>query len=236
MISKTKRLISITTISLTLVAAGLSARPATKPERILVIGDSMMQVTAHALNRRIDRIPNVQNRRHTSLGSGLARLDVFDWHEKIQELVNDFDPDATIVWFGANDLQPMQTDNGIVRPGTPEWSVEYEHRVGIAMDRLSARDGAYVYWLELPDMRDQRVQSDVALINRMIENAAEQRDQAFFVPTQTLLSREPGVYSPYIIGPRGLPVQIRDPDGIHLNRTGAERITEYLVEYILGDQ
>ncbi len=236
MTSKTKRRISITTIGLMLAAAGLWAQPATKPERILVIGDSMMQVTAHALNRRLDRIPNVKNRRHTSLGSGLARLDVFDWHEKIQELVDDFNPDATIVWFGANDMQPMQTDNGVVRPGTPEWSAEYKLRVGIAMDHLTAREPAYVYWLELPDMRDPRIQNDVALINRMIENAAEQRKRAVFVPTRTLLSREPGAYSPFIIGPRGLPVQIRDPDGVHLNRAGAERMTEYLVKYILGDQ
>ncbi len=236
MISRNQRNGIIGTLVFTLASAGTSAQPQDKPERILVIGDSMMEVTAHAINRRLDRIPNVRNHRHTSLGSGLARLDVFDWLGKIQELVDDFDPDATIVWFGANDLQPMQTDDGVVRHGTPEWSTEYERRVGIAMDLLSTRNGASVYWLELPDMRDRRVQDDVAVINRLIEKAAQARTRAVFVPTRTLLSREPGTYSPYIIGPRGLPVQIRDPDGVHLNRAGAERMTEFLVEYLLGDQ
>ncbi len=223
-------------IMLTLTTMITAAQPTAKPKRILVIGDSMMQVTAHAFNRRLDRIPDVENRNHTSLGSGLARLDVFDWLEKIQELVDDFDPDATVVWFGANDLQPMQTAGGIIRPGSPEWSAEYQRRVGAAMDRLTKREGAYVYWLELPDMRDRRVQSDVAFINSLLVTAAGNRERAFFVPTRTILSREPGTYSPYIVGPRGMPVQIRDPDGIHLNRAGADLMTEHLLELILGDK
>ncbi len=236
MIISTKRCGTVAIILLTLTALITPAQPTAKPKRILVIGDSMMQVTAHAFNRRIDRIPEVENRHHTSLGSGLARLDVFDWLAKIQELVDDFDPDATVVWFGANDLQPMQTADGVIRPGTPEWSAEYQRRVGVAMDRLSARKGAYVYWLELPDMRDRRIQSDVALINGVLVTAAGNRERAFFVPTRTLLSREPGAYSPYIVGPRGMPVQIRDPDGVHLNRAGADLMTEHLLELLLGDK
>lgn len=233
MTGKVTRSIILTALGLTLAANGLWARPATRPERILMIGDSMMQVPAHALNRRLEGIPNVRNHRYTSLGSGLARLDVFDWIEKARELINEFDPDATLVWFGANDVQPMQTEAGIVRPGTPEWRVEYARRVGEIMDLLSARDGASVHWLELPDMRDRRIQDDVALINDLIKETARTRERAFFVPTRPLLSRDPGTFSPFIIGPRGLPVQIRDPDGVHLNRAGAERITDHLVEYLL---
>lgn len=236
MTGKTTRNIILTTLGLTLAASGSWARPATRPERILMIGDSMMQVPAHALNRRLNGIPNVRNHRYTSLGSGLARLDVFDWLEKIRELVNDFDPDATLVWFGANDVQPMQTDAGVVRPGTPEWRAEYARRAGEVMDLLSARAGATVHWLELPDMRDRRIQNDVAVINDLIQEATQSRKHAFLVPTRPLLSRVPGTFSPFIIGPRGLPVQVRAPDGMHLNRAGAERITDHLVEYLLEDQ
>ncbi len=222
-------------IGLLLVGGPAPTRAADPPRRILIIGDSMMRVTAHALQQALDRRPGTETRAFTSLGSGLARLDVFDWMAKIAELVESFDPDATVAWFGANDRQPMQlADGGVVRPGTPEWEAEYGRRIGEAMELLTARGGARVYWLELPDMRENHVKEAVAEANRLAAAEAGRRPAAAFLPTRTLLSRQPGTYSPYILGARGMPVQVRDPDGIHLNRAGADRMAEYLTNQLFG--
>ena len=202
------------------------------PQRVLVIGDSMMRVTAHAIELQISRRGVAESRAFTSLGSGIARLDSFDWMEKIDELVAEFSPDVTIAWFGTNDHQPMSTPDGIIRPGDPAWAVEYGRRVGEAMDKLAAVSDARIVWLELPDMRDASLQRDVELINSIVAEQAEQRDAVMFYPTRSLLSRRPGTFSMHVAGPTGMPLSIRDADGVHLNRAGADRIADSVLGYL----
>ena len=204
------------------------------PRRVLIIGDSMMRLTAHSLKLALEKQPNVTARDFTSLGSGLARLDVFDWLAKADELVGEFQPDATIAWFGTNDRQPMQTAAGVVQPGTAPWDDEYARRVGALMDRLGAAPGARVLWLELPDMRDAKIQSDVDAINRIVKAEADRRPAVTFVPARGWLTRRPGTFAPYLPGPKGIPVSVRDPDGVHLSRAGADMMAERLVGILFG--
>lgn len=204
-------------------------------QQVLIIGDSMMRITAHATELQISRTDGLESHAHTSLGSGLARLDVFDWMAKIDELVAMFDPDITFAWFGTNDRQPIRHDGGVLRPESTEWEIEYARRVGEAMDKLTAKEGARIYWLELPDMRDSSMQEDVDLINSLVRAEADRRPGATFLPTRELLSRRPGTFSPYVIGPRGMPLSVRDGDGIHLNRAGADLLAQYLLDSIESD-
>ena len=221
-----------------LLLSALSAQEAEPgspaPQRVLVVGDSMMRVPAHAIELQLARLGDdaVESRAFTRLGSGLARLDAFDWMEKLDELVEDFRPTLTIAWFGANDRQPMRTDNGIIRPGSDEWSDEYARRVGLAMDTLTAPGDARVLWLELPDMREASMQEDARAINELVRTEADQRDRVSVYSTRTILSRQPGTFTMHIAGPTGMPIQIRDRDGVHLNRAGADWLAEALVEMI----
>lgn len=214
-------------------AAAVCAEPE-KPKRVLIIGDSMMRVTAHATERALTKIEGVQSRAFTSLGSGMARLDIFDWMAKIDELVAEFNPDTTIVWFGTNDRQALRTGANIIQTGDPAWEEEYARRVGLAMDKLTASPGARVLWLELPDMREAKISDDVNLINKIVKAEADKRPNVEFFPTRGLLSRQPGTYSPYVIGRDGMPLQIRDADGVHLNRAGADRMAEAMIKHLYG--
>lgn len=217
----------------TLDAAG--GEKGRSPERVLIIGDSMMRVTAHAAELQLSRREGVESLAFTRLGSGLARLDVFDWMEKLDELLDEFNPEVTLVWFGANDRQNMRTGAGIIRPAAPEWEAEYARRVGIVMDKLTAVEGARVVWLELPDMRESRLQRDVELINRIVRQEAGRRDRVTFYPARALLSREPGRFTMHIAGPTGMPLQVRDNDGVHLSRAGADFLAEALMRYLFED-
>lgn len=217
-----------------LCAAAWAQAEGTPPKRVLIIGDSMMRITAHALELELSKQPGVEARSFTSLGSGLARLDIFDWIAKINELVAEFKPDATIVWFGANDRQPMKTNGGVIRPGAPEWDVEYSRRVGEAMDLLAPADGTRVIWLELPNMREPSIQNDVNAINQLVAAETQKRTRVELMPTRTLLGRKVDAYSPYIIGERGMPVQVRDNDGVHLSRPGADLLAAHIAQHLYG--
>lgn len=206
----------------------LSRLQAAEPERVLIIGDSMMRVTAHATTLAFDKHAGVATKSQTSLGSGLARLDAYDWMAKIDELVKEFNPDMTVVWFGTNDRQAMQTETGIINPEDPAWEAEYARRVGMVMDKLTVAKGARVYWLELPVMRDKMMNDFVELINTIAKEEAGKREAVTYFPTRGILGRKLDVYSPNVIGPDGKMIVLRSSDGVHLSRPGADRIAEAL--------
>lgn len=210
--------------------AGSAESPA--PARVLLIGDSMMRVPAHATELQLSKREGVTSKSYTSLGSGLARLDAFDWMAKIDELVAEFDPDCSIAWFGTNDRQPMQTGSGIIKLTDPGWEEEYGRRVGQAMDKLLQREGSRVIWLELPDMREAPMQADIELINRIVKAQADQRERVVFFPARQILGRQPGKFTMHVPGPTGMPVQVRDADGVHLSRPGADRMATELIKYL----
>ncbi|MDA3875268.1 MAG: DUF459 domain-containing protein [Kiritimatiellae bacterium] len=219
----------------TLGLSGFSSRLQAAPERVLIIGDSMMQVTAHATTLALDKRSGVTSKSQTSLGSGLARLDVYDWMGEADSLVKEFNPDVTMVWIGTNDQQAMQTtDQGTVQLNEKAWEEEYARRVGLLMDKLTVAKGSKVYWLELPVMRDEKMTEEVAVINRIAKAEADKRDQVEFFPTGNILTRKPGVYSPILIGNTGRPIKVREVDGIHLSREGADRVAESFVKTIFN--
>lgn len=147
---------------------------------------------------------------------------------KIDELVKEFNPDMSIVWFGTNDQQAMQTATGIINADDPQWEVEYARRVGMVMDKLTVSKGARVYWLELPVMRDKKVNDFVEIINAIAKQEAEKRDAVTYFLTRGILGRKVDVYSPNVITPEGKMVILRNSDGIHLSRAGADRVAEAL--------
>lgn len=125
-----------------------------QPERVLILGDSIMQAVARSLERQLAGRPDIVAFSHTYIGTGLAQLDLYDWHERIQLLVAERNPDTVLIMMGANDNQPMRTDAGVTRPGEPAWEREYARRAGEAMDIMTRGGVSRIHWIELPDMRD----------------------------------------------------------------------------------
>ena len=220
-----------TIIGLALLLGALPrARAAEGPARILILGDSMMRVPSHSIELEFSRHEGVTTRLFTSLGSGLARLDVVDWIERIRALVPEFQPDTSIIWIGTNDEQPMRTPAGIIRPEQPGWSEEYARRVGEAMDLLGRGGEAKVYWLELPDMPKPEIQKSADRINGLVDQEAAKRPFVIHYKTRSFLSRTPGTFSRYVLRPNGMPLSVRDTDGVHLDRNGADLLARKLAE------
>ena len=105
------------------------AAPANSP--VLLLGDSMMKLPSLAIERELAKTqPSVKAISFATIGTGLARLDAFDWLGKIDELCAQEHPKMAVVALGANDRQPMQLPSGgIVALGSPEWKTEYTHRI-----------------------------------------------------------------------------------------------------------
>ena len=122
--------------------------------KVLILGDSIMKSLSFSLEREFAKCAGVSATSYSAIGTGLARLDLFNWHKQISALTTERKPDSAVIMMGANDDQPMKTTSGIVNVGTPEWEKEYGRRVAQAMDLLVGGGVEHVYWIQLPDMRE----------------------------------------------------------------------------------
>ena len=201
---------------------------------VLMIGDSMMRLLGIAMEKEL-KIAGIQPAASfTSLGSGLARMDAFDWFAKVESLVKEQRPATVVVTLGANDRQALKDLTGrVVNFGTPEWDKEYALRVGRIMDELIKGGANRIIWLLLPDMKDPVHQEYAVSVNALVakEASAEARkEKVVLFDMRPLLSRKPGTFSLYMMSSNGEALTVRDVDGVHLSSVGAQRVAQAIVK------
>ena len=215
-------------------AASAGAQDPAARSPVLLLGDSMMKMPGLAMERELQRIPGIRPVAFSGIGTGLARLDAFDWIAKMDALCAEHQPKVAVITLGANDRQPMQIEGGggIVQPGTPEWTAEYRRRVGLAMDHLIAGGCERVIWLLLPPMRDARVSEFCQQVNDIILAEAASRPPVIAHDYRKLVAdRKTGGFTERRIDPKtAAAIRIRESDGIHLSLEGARMLAAALVE------
>ena len=201
---------------------------------VLMIGDSMMRLLGIAMEKELAAAGVTPATSFSSLGSGLARLDAFDWFAKVDELMKAHKPKTVVVSLGANDRQTLKDSTGRVVPfGQPEWEREYALRLGRIMDELIKGGATRVVWLLLPDMKEPAQQEYAQSLNALFKRlAAEEsrKDKVVLFNMGPLLTRRPGTFSLYVMAPNGAALTVRDADGIHLTNVGAKRVAQSLVQ------
>ena len=211
------------------VTAALLVAPHVHAADVLAMGDSMMRTVARVMRRDMRRHGiNVES--SVTIGSGLARLDLFDWHAEAESAMRQHKASTVIVMMGANDNQPMRTGAGVVPFNTPAWEMEYGRRIGQFMDVLLAGGAQRIIWLGLPCMREADLNEDVTRMTRIASQQAEARPAVTYFPTKPIFCPGDGSYSSYITLPNGMPLEVRAEDGIHLSRQGAEHLASILLE------
>lgn len=207
------------------LGAGMLLPSAVPAADIVALGDSMMKSVGRAIRKQY---AGAEVKVVTSIGSGLARLDLFDWHAQASSLVAAESPGTVFVMMGTNDNQAMSTDGGDLPFGTPGWNVEYGRRVGKLMDLLLEGGVRRVVWIGLPRMRETKLDADIRAMEQIVVRQAEARERVTYFSTAVLLSPAAG-YKAYIILENGMPLDVRSEDGIHLNRNGDEHLAGLLM-------
>lgn len=197
----------------------------------LIMGDSVMKTVCVSLERDLAQSTEFRPVSFASIGSGLCRLDLLNWHEKIKTLAETENPAAAVILIGSNDNQPMQTEKGgVLQQGSDEWQAEYARRVGKFMDIMIAGGIKNIIWVTLPDMRETDKQEHVQIVNHIFSKEAASRPAVVILDTQKIFSREPGKFTMYVLGPDGKPLYVRAQDGVHFNREGANRLAEIIIK------
>lgn len=215
-------------------SVGAAAVRATARSPVLLVGDSMMRLPGMAMERDLARLSGVQAYAFSGIGTGLARLDAFDWLAKFAELCSTHAPKTAVVALGANDRQPMQLPEGrgVAQPDSPEWENEYATRLGQAMDVLIEGGCERVIWLLLPPMRDPSVDRFAKRVNALIASAAATRPKvSLFDVGSVIADRRSGGFTERITDPQtAASTVVRDRDGIHLAPLGARLLSRALID------
>jgi hypothetical protein len=168
------------------------------------------------------------------VGTGISKTGLVDWGKLSTEHVSEREPDATVVFIGANEGFSMPGAGGKeLECCGPDWAAEFAYRVRSMMNTYRQGGAARVYWLTLPLPRDGDLQKVARSVNAAIRVAAEPYRAQVRVLDMTSLFTPNGYRDAMEIdGQRRI---VRDPDGIHLNDEGAKLAADVVLNAVRRD-
>ncbi|MEO8083409.1 MAG: DUF459 domain-containing protein [Ardenticatenales bacterium] len=196
------------------------------PLRVVVAGDSFAQPLGFELQTFATRDQMTSVEIDGRISTGLARPDYFDWPARMTEIVATMDPEAVVFFVGANDDQNMVLDDEtVVVMGSPEWTDEYAVRAALLMDECQGRR---LYWVGMPVMREERHQRAAEAVNTAVRRAGATRPWVKFIDIWETFKGPDGRFSLYLPNETGEQIEMRGADGVHLSRTGTNKVAAML--------
>ena len=171
------------------------------------------------------------NQRHST---GLARPSYFNWPVHLYAVAVQHDPEVVVATLGSNDWQDLTAEDGrILSRGSAEWRAEWRRRLEVAFDVLEAPHRSVV-WVGLPPTRSDEFREGYAVMNRVAASAAAERDFVTMIDIWDLFGGDEPYRDavPPPDDPDGRPVDVRQADGVHLNRAGSEWVVDLIAAEI----
>ena len=213
----------------------VAPRPAKRPLRtLLVTGDSMSQPLDVELARRLTP-SGVKVIRDAHLGTGISKSILVDWTRLAPQQAAADRPDAVVMFIGANEGFPLKTAAGktVGCCGLP-WATAYATRVRQMMAAFRRAGRGHVYWLTLPAPREPARAKIARTVNAAVRVAADAyRAQVTVLDMDALFT--PGGRYRAAMAVGGTQKIVREPDGIHLNETGAGLAAQHVLAALHGD-
>jgi hypothetical protein len=209
-------------------------RPANGHLSLLATGDSMIQIIDGFLAQRLqsDRVGVHSDAR---ISTGISKPFMLNWPFHAREQASHLHPDVTVVLIGANDGFPLRTSSGRrVNCCGNAWISAYAKRASGMMASYARRGAGSVYWATLPAPRSASFRRVYRAVNQALRDAARRHPGE--VHLVRLASRfTPGFRFRQSILWHGRPVSVRQPDGVHLNVTGASIAATLIIQAMRRD-
>lgn len=116
------------------------------PLRLLVTGDSLGIDFGQPLVNDLAATDVVSAVLDGHIDTGLARSDYFDWQPELQRDITQYQPQAVVVFIGANDPQNFVDGSASLSYGSPAWNAAYTKRVGNFMTAATSAGRASCGW------------------------------------------------------------------------------------------
>lgn len=203
-------------------------------DTVLVTGDSLSMPLDSEVARELSD-EGIDVVRDPRIGTGISKADIGDWGSISVRQVDKEEPDAIVIFIGANEGFPMpKAGGGTVDCCGSDWAAEYASRVRQMMDTYRQEGEARVYWLTLPLPRDEERQDVARVVNEAIAVGA----QPFRVHVRLLDMVElftPGDEYRDSMDVAGEERIVRESDGVHLNKEGAKLAADAVLDALAED-
>jgi hypothetical protein len=209
------------------VTAGIANAVAEgRPVRIGVFGDSFGDGIWSAMYNQLSRKSGYQVIKYSQQATGFTRYKTLNLEEHDRGRLASGPVDIAIISFGANDMMGVASGGHVYALLTPNWQAEIGRRVTAYVAMLRAQ-GAIVYWVGLPKMREAAYDADVVRMNAFYRGLMGQLGVPF-IETAPYSVDADGRYAAYLPDASGKPMLMRANDGIHMSVNGYIRITRGL--------
>ena len=200
--------------------------PPPRFNKVLLLGDSMMlEGLGPQLQKELRRRhENLTVERDGRYGTGLTRLDYFDWLEYFEQMLTKYSPDLVILTIGANDPQDILDPEGPagrrrILVGTDGWKELYAARVAGLLKLAKDRE-IKVFWVGLPVMGREPYGSRVAGINDLVTEVCAEAANCRFWDSWLSVADSQGRFASHIVDENGRRLRLRGRDFIHLTEEG----------------
>jgi hypothetical protein len=199
-------------------------QPPAKPRvlrTVLVTGDSLAQPLDAKVARAFAAADaGVRVIRDARIGTSISQPEIVDWGRLATSQVRRAQPEAVVMFMGANEGFPMRARGRTINCCGADWAAEYAFRARQMMNTYRQAGAARVYWLTLPGPRDPARQRISRTVNAAIAvAAAPYRAQVRIVDMTNLFT--PGGRYRAAMPVNGRRELVRQADGVHLNDGGA---------------
>ena len=202
----------------TVLVHTISQPSAKRPITVLVIGDSLGEDLGIGLGDVVGSTPSVRLVDAATGSTGLANSTYYNWPAHLEADLAKYHPAIVVAMFGGNDWQSILVSKyTAASPGTPAWDAEYRTRVATIVEEATSA-GAQLYWVGLPPMgaASQLPPTMAPSLNAIYRSVVNAHPGGTYVPSARLLEAH-GAYAEYLRNAAGDLVQVRDPDGVHLD-------------------
>lgn len=225
-------------LSLGVVAQAQNA-PKPEPVRIAFIGDSMADGLWQGVTRTIAKNSClkalVDTQRFGQNGTGLTRLDKFNWPREVLIIGRRYKADMYVVSLGLNDRNPILDPGGRnAQYRSNEWPKIYREKIeGLLKNATSMK--ASVLWLGIPSLRDAGSDKEAKEKNALYAAAitALNDPSVRYVEPWRIKPEGDDPFTTYGPGEDGKLIALRTPDGSHFTPAGYDLLGAYLYPKIV---
>jgi len=198
-----------------------------RPIRVGIFGDSFGDGIWSALYDQLSRRSGYQVLKYSQQATGFTRYKTLNLEEHDRGRLAAAPVDIAVISFGANDMMGVADGGHVYALLTPNWKAAIARRVSSYVAMLRDQ-GAIVYWVGLPRMREAGYDSDAARMNAFYRELMARLGVAFIDTAPYTVDAE-GRYAAYLPdAATGQPILMRANDGIHMSFKGYVRITRSL--------
>ncbi|ELD3607814.1 DUF459 domain-containing protein [Campylobacter upsaliensis] len=198
-------------------------------EEFLLIGDSLMQGVAVALNKDLKNL-GLKVVDLSKQNTGLSYKSYFDWaKETTKTLQNNKKIKYLVVLLGANDPWDIKKGGIYHRFNSKSWLEIYTQRVDEIL-KIAAKYNAKVLWYEIPPVKKDDLNKKLSILNQIYSQEIL-KNKGIFINTKLFFSKN-DAYSAYIKNENNKSIKVRSDDGVHFTPSGAKEMSKLLLEYI----